>query len=291
MLRSCTLLLLASAAFAATKPEEITPKPKAAFVQPVEADRSELHKAIQAYMSLPAEQVTAHPAAKDFPGSVESKERVTRTVAYDANLVTRWDTSAGNAPNLATGPETWQETGLYAAPGEVLIVTAPALPEGRIVRIIVGCHRDSLLNDLYYTLEVIDAIPELLLTADLSHFVLEREFQLPLSVRDRGYLQRIQDRTDCFQGRIASREQIQVQIDFPQHAPWVALFKELWKDGLRSWRSRNGPDATCVFLCELGPPPYAITDGRRQELSDRWEEALQIRQWIRDIWLELEQEA
>lgn len=152
-------------------------------------------------------------------------------------------------------------------------------------------HRDSLLNDLYYTLEVIDAIPELLLTADLSHFVLEREFQLPLSVRDRGYLQRIQDRTDCFQGRIASREQIQVQIDFPQHAPWVALFKELWKDGLRSWRSRNGPDATCVFLCELGPPPYAITDGRRQELSDRWEEALQIRQWIRDIWLELEQEA
>ncbi len=146
MLRSCTLLLLASAAFAATKPEEITPKPKAAFVQPAEADRSELHKSIQAYMSLPAEQVTAHPAAKDFPGSVESKERVTRTVAYDANLITRWDTAAGNAPNLATGPETWQETGLYAAPGEVLIVTAPALPEGRIVRIIVGCHRDSLLK-------------------------------------------------------------------------------------------------------------------------------------------------
>ncbi len=146
MLRSCTLLLLASAAFAATKPEEITPKPKAAFVQPVEADRSELHKAIQAYMSLPAEQVTAHPAAKDFPGSVESKERVTRTVAYDANLITRWNTAAGNAPNLATGPETWQETGLYAAPGEIITVTAPSLPEGRTVRIVIGCHRDSLLK-------------------------------------------------------------------------------------------------------------------------------------------------
>jgi len=146
MLRTCTLLLLATAAFAATKPEDITPKPKAAFVQPVEAERAELHKSIQAYMALPAEQVTAHPAAKDFPGAVEAKNRVARTVAYDANLVSRWDTSLGNAPNLATSPEAWQETGLYAAPGEIVTVTAPSLPEGRTVRIVVGCHRDSLLK-------------------------------------------------------------------------------------------------------------------------------------------------
>ena len=151
-------------------------------------------------------------------------------------------------------------------------------------------HRDSLLNDLYYTLEVLDAIPELMLTADLSHFVLEREFQLPVSHRDRGYLQRIHDRTDCFQGRVASREQIQVQLDFPQHEPWVELFKDLWKQGLRSWRMRNGPDATCVFLCELGPPPYAITDARRHELSDRWVEALTIRHWVKGLWAELEAE-
>jgi len=151
-------------------------------------------------------------------------------------------------------------------------------------------HRDSLLNDLYYTLEVLDAVPELKLTADLSHFVLEREFQLPLSRRDHGYLQRIHERTDCFQGRVASREQIQVQIGFEQHAPWVALFKELWKEGLRSWRARNAPDATCVFLCELGPPPYAITDGSRNELSDRWLEALMIRDWVREIWAELDRE-
>lgn len=151
-------------------------------------------------------------------------------------------------------------------------------------------HRDSLLNDLYYTLEVLDAVPELMLTADLSHFVLEREFQLPLSFRDRGLLQRIHDRSDCFQGRVASREQIQIQLDFPQHAPWVALFRQLWKDGLRSWRKRNAADATCVFLCELGPPSYAITDARRLELSDRWLEALTIRQWVRELWAELERE-
>jgi hypothetical protein len=146
MCKALLPLLLAVCAFGATKPEEIVPKPKAPFVQPAEADRVELHKSIQAYMALPAEQVTAHPAAKDFPGAVDSKERVTRAVAYDGNLVHRWDTAASNAPNLATSPDAWQETGLYAAPGEIVTVTAPSLPEGRTVRIVVGCHRDGLLK-------------------------------------------------------------------------------------------------------------------------------------------------
>ena len=163
--------------------------------------------------------------------------------------------------------------------------------EAKGMELLFETHRDSLLNDLYYTLEVLDAIPELLLTADLSHFVLEREFTLPLSLRDRSFLQRIHDRSDCFQGRVASREQIQVQLDFPQHAPWVSLFKQLWKEGLRSWRARNAPDAICVFLCELGPPPYAITDANRLELSDRWQEALTIRAWVRELWAELEAES
>jgi hypothetical protein len=88
----------------------------------------------------------AHAAAQDFPGSVESKERVVRTVAYDSNLVHRWDTNAGNAPNLATGPDAWQETGLYAAPGEVVIVKVASLPENRVIKVIIGCHRDSLLK-------------------------------------------------------------------------------------------------------------------------------------------------
>ena len=158
------------------------------------------------------------------------------------------------------------------------------------VELLFETHRDSLLNDLYYTLEVLDAVPELNLTADLSHFVVEREFQLPLSPRDRGFIQRIHDRTDCFQGRVASREQVQIQLDFPQHQAWVALFKEFWRDGMRSWRARNPADATCVFLCELGPRPYAITDGQQNELSDRWEEALLMKRWVEEIWADLERE-
>ena len=59
---------------------------------------------------------------------------------------------------------------------------------------------------------------------------------------------------------------------------------------MRLWRRRNASDATLVFLCELGPPPYAITDAEQRELSDRWEEALTIRKWAMEIWSELDAE-
>jgi hypothetical protein len=151
-------------------------------------------------------------------------------------------------------------------------------------------HRDSLLNDLYFTLQLIDLVPEMRLCADLSHFVVDREMRAPVPETDQAHIARILDRADCFQGRIASSEQIQVQIDFPQHQVWVDIFKAWWKSGMRAWRDRNADDATLIFLCELGPPPYAITDARQCELSDRWDEALKIRGWVEDIWAELEAE-
>ncbi len=145
-------------------------------------------------------------------------------------------------------------------------------------------HRDSLLNDLGYTVLLMDAVPEMRLCADLSHFVVDREIRLPLSGRDRDYFQRILQRSDCIQGRVASSEQVQVQIGFSQHQKWVEQFRAWWAEGMRQWKLRNTDDATLVFLCELGPPPYAITGADGLELSDRWQEALQIRQWVEDAW-------
>lgn len=155
------------------------------------------------------------------------------------------------------------------------------------IELLFETHRDSLLNDLFFTLQVLDAVPELKLTADLSHIVINREFGLPLSARDQDFIARLHERSDCFQGRVATREQIQVPLAFAQHQPWVTLFKGFWKDGMRSWRRRNGPDAECVFVCELGPPGYAITDADGNELSDRWQEALTIQRWARAAWAEL----
>jgi hypothetical protein len=151
-------------------------------------------------------------------------------------------------------------------------------------------HRDGLLNDMYFTLQLMDLVPEMRLCADLSHFVVDRELRAPVPERDQAYIDSILNRSDCFQGRVASREQVQVAINFPQHQEWVEIFKGWWTYGMREWRRRNADDATLVFLCELGPPPYAITDGEQRELSDRWEESLQIRDWAREIWADLDAE-
>ena len=39
-----------------------------------------------------------------------------------------------------------------------------------------------------------------------------------------------------------------------------------------------------TFVVELGPPTYAIQGADGEELSDRWEEALKIKDLVREIW-------
>lgn len=151
-------------------------------------------------------------------------------------------------------------------------------------------HRNCITNDLFATLQLIDAIPDMELCADLSHYLVDREFWYPISTDDDALIQRILQRSESFQGRVASREQVQVQITFPQHRKWFDQFAKWWEDGFRHWRTRRGADDTCIFLCELGPPEYAITGPDGYELSDRWEEALLIRTRVEAIWAALEQE-
>ena len=147
-------------------------------------------------------------------------------------------------------------------------------------------HRNCITNDLFATLCLMDAIPEMRLCADLSHYVVDREFKLPLRPEEREMIKRVLGRSDSFQGRVASRQQIQLQLNFPQHQKWVDLFRGWWRDGLEDWRSRNS-EGDCVFLCELGPPEYAMTGADGKEMSNRWLEALQIRDWVQESWNEL----
>jgi hypothetical protein len=92
------------------------------------------------------------------------------------------------------------------------------------------------------------------------------------------------ERSASFQGRVASGQQIQLPLNFPQTAKWLELFTGWWTDGFRQWRARKPASEDVVFLCELGPREYAITDADGLELSDRWAEAKQLRQIAMDCW-------
>ena len=151
----------------------------------------------------------------------------------------------------------------------------------------VETHRDRMTTELFFTLKLLDCFPDLRLTADLSHYVVGREFAWPVSPENHAMMHRLLDNTWGIHGRVASREQVQVQIGFPQHQGWVELFMGWWEYGMRSWRRRAGPDGKLTFLVELGPPTYAITGADGYELSDRWQESLTMMRTVRELWAKI----
>ena len=165
------------------------------------------------------------------------------------------------------------------------------LAEEAGVALNIETHRNRMTTDLLFTLHLLDRMPGLRLTADLSHYVVGREFEWPVSAENHALIHRILDQCWAIHGRVASREQIQVQISFPRHQDWVALFMGWWEYAIRSWRRRATADGVLTFLCELGPPEYAITGRDGYELSDRWEEALTLMRSVRELWRRVEAEA
>jgi hypothetical protein len=145
-------------------------------------------------------------------------------------------------------------------------------------------HRDRMTTDLYFTLDLLDCFPDLKLLGDLSHFLVGREFVTPLSQENQAYMHRIIDNCWAFHGRVASREQVQIEISFPHHRVWLDIFLDWWQYGFASWRRRASPDATLAFVCELGPKPYAITGRDGNDTTDRWAEALLMREHVRKVW-------
>ena len=105
--------------------------PALALAQPITPgeplDRLLLTLQIQQEMHLPADQVRALPAATAFPGAVPATApRVTRTVEIDTAI-----------------PD-WHSTGLYAAPGETVMVTVPSDAVRRGLGVRIGAHTDTL---------------------------------------------------------------------------------------------------------------------------------------------------
>lgn len=166
-----------------------------------------------------------------------------------------------------------------------------ALCEQAGITLTIETHRDCVTTDLLYTLQLMQAVPEMKLCADLSHFVVAREFGWPITPLVQSQIETVLQRSHSFQGRVASREQIQLQIGFAQHREWYDLFAAWWNYGFAQWRQRMPTDARLNFLCELGPREYAMTDANGCELSDRWQEALLMKTRVIDIWQRLEVDA
>ncbi|MBM3500583.1 MAG: hypothetical protein FJX74_18155, partial [Armatimonadetes bacterium] len=99
--------------------------------QPLKIDnvlaRLALTLQLQEIRAATPERTVAHPSAELFPGAVPADaERVTRTVSIDTRI------------------PAWHSTGLYAAPGELVLVQAPDAAAGKGLHVRIGCHTDGL---------------------------------------------------------------------------------------------------------------------------------------------------
>lgn len=92
---------------------------------------------------LPAEQITAHASAADFPYAVAATApRQTFNLTVSGTYAGR-DSRYGYAG--ATVPA-WRSTGAYAAPGDKITVTVPAAFANQGLQVQIGSHTDLLWN-------------------------------------------------------------------------------------------------------------------------------------------------
>ncbi|MGC1330342.1 sugar phosphate isomerase/epimerase family protein [Pseudomonas sp.] len=154
--------------------------------------------------------------------------------------------------------------------------------------VLLETHRYRVTNDLPLTLGLLAQFPDLKLLADLSHYVVGRELPEAACAEDDRDIQQILQRSWGFHGRVASSEQVQVPLAFAQHQAWLQRFLGWWRYGMQDWLARDSTvDGSLSFTCELGPPPYAITGADGSELSDRWQDALLLKDLVRNLWHDL----
>jgi sugar phosphate isomerase/epimerase len=160
----------------------------------------------------------------------------------------------------------------------------------------IETHRGTITQDLLRTVEYAERLPELELTIDFSHYVVAGEMRT-VSGEAEELLQTLLSRTKSIHARVSNGEQVQIDIPMFENVgegeiefedPMLKHFQRWWLGGMQSWRQAAKKDEVLPFICELGPPPYAITvrgtDGVEREVSDRWTQALLFARIARSLW-------
>ncbi|SFD54358.1 hypothetical protein SAMN05216378_0384 [Paenibacillus catalpae] len=158
----------------------------------------------------------------------------------------------------------------------------------------IETHRGRITQDLLRTTDYVRALPQLQLIIDLSHYVVAGELDGAGS-RAEAEFEVLLERTAGIHGRISNGEQVQIDIGKSGSHPMVDHFKRWWKKGMRNWYANAVPGDILSFVPELGPPGYAITriveENREIETTDRWQQALLLKQIAEELWEEVVAEA
>jgi hypothetical protein len=154
----------------------------------------------------------------------------------------------------------------------------------------VETHRNNYTENLPQTIALIERVPDIRFTADLSHFIVVGEFYGWKEERAVDRIMPVLERTAHMHGRISNGEQVQVDVGDGSGAT-AQFFVTLWSTAMKHWMKDAGPGDIFPFTSELGPPRYAITTPDGKEFSDRWEQSLIIKKLAEQAWERAKSEA
>lgn len=157
--------------------------------------------------------------------------------------------------------------------------------------VFIETHRGTITQDLIRTVDYVNKIPNLNLTIDLSHYIVAGEMK---EIDDEAdfLIHQLLKHTSSIHARISNGEQIQVDVphsewDVQKEGSLVNHFQSWWLTGMRNWHQEGKRDIF-PFVCELGPPPYAMTIPRDEngsyEPGDRWTQSKWFMKCARTLW-------
>ena len=165
------------------------------------------------------------------------------------------------------------------------------------IPLFIETHRGTITQDLRRTLDYGRRVPRMRYTLDASHYVVAGEITDPdRAAPFEAALAGIIRRSASVHARVSNGEQVQVDIGDGSGA-LVGAYRRWWTSAYRHWLAEAAPGEFFPFVCELGPPPYAITAPAGAslpagaELSDRWTQALVLKRIAEAIRSEVESDA
>lgn len=152
------------------------------------------------------------------------------------------------------------------------------------VKVFIETHRGTVTQDLIRTVDYVEKLRDMLLTLDLSHYVVIGEIAIT-NDKIETHFDKLIERAGSIHVRISNGEQVQVPLNriskeqYDQYIKW-------WETGIINGYRYLTSDEKFPVVIELGPEDYQqkiMIDGKWIYDVDRWEEAIRWKTIFREM--------
>lgn len=158
----------------------------------------------------------------------------------------------------------------------------------------VETHRATVFQDIWRTVKFVGVFPDLRFNGDFSHWYTGQEMVYGGFDKKMAFIKPVLERVRFIHGRIGNPGCMQVEIGdgSSDSRPYVAHFRELWRECFRGFLASAQPGDTICFTPELLAPEiyYARTfpdgAGVAREESSRWGQSLVLKRIAEECFAE-----